>query len=632
MRHLTACFITILLCGTLVLSQTHRRSSQVKSAPKKAGLPTAAPILTPALCGAGTYVASLGTQSLGRETFEINCTPEGGFRATGHTRLDVPGGPSEFDTSLDLDKSGAPQKYTAKGSAGGQTIDLAITINKEMATVVDKGQSKDVPYHGAAIFSPNVSYIYQFVLSRYDAGKGGVQKIPLFPSGELTLERTARDIARPTGGASPASFDRYSLQIGPASMILWTDAKGRLAVIDVPAQGVKIIREDYQAFADPLHAELLASVKSLATDYGAPPNADFLAKEVLIPVKNYKLAGTLLLPLLATGKAPAVVMSTGSGQQRRDEQLPLKGFEEYRPFRQIAELLATRGIAVLRCDDRGVGDSTGLDTLGSATTMDFADDVRAQIAYLRTRADIDPNRIAVLGHSEGGIIAPLIAASDKQLAAIILMAGPAKRGEDILRFQLNYASDTDPKLSRQDKQKKRQENDEYLKAALNGGDVTKYSETLRMLAGPWGRAFLAYDPLVTIRKVRQPILILQGGLDKQVTPDQAPMLANAARQAGNKDVTVRVFPNLNHLFLPARTGAETEYASLTTKRLGNDVLRMIADWTKIRLKAFDKQRERELKELNKPESEREKEMEKEVERERERREKERKEKPKPNDR
>src|SRR5436190_12376499 len=162
MRHLTACFITILLCGTLVLSQTHRRSSQVKSAPKKAGLPKAAPILTPALCGAGTYVASLGTQSLGREIFEINCTPEGGFRATGHTRLDVPGGASEFDTSLDTDKSGVPLKYIAKGSAGGQAVDVTITINKEIATVVDKGQSKELPYHGAAIFSANISYIYQF--------------------------------------------------------------------------------------------------------------------------------------------------------------------------------------------------------------------------------------------------------------------------------------------------------------------------------------------------------------------------------------------------------------------------------------------------------------------------------------
>src|SRR5205814_2819792 len=178
-------------------------------------------------------------------------------------------------------------------------------------------------------------------------------------------------------------------------------------------------------------------------------------------------------------------------------------------FRQVGESLASHSIAVLRCDDRGVGDSTGLDTLASATTFDFADDVRAQVAYLRTRSDIDPDRIAIIGHSEGGVIALLVAASDKRLAAIVLMAGTGKRGDEVLRFQLNYPVDNDSKLSEEERDKKHQETEEFLRAIATDGDMSKYPAILRGLSSPWGRAFLTYDPLTTIRKVRQPILILR---------------------------------------------------------------------------------------------------------------------------
>jgi alpha-beta hydrolase superfamily lysophospholipase len=278
-------------------------------------------------------------------------------------------------------------------------------------------------------------------------------------------------------------------------------------------------------------------------------------------------------------------MSTGSGQQLRDENMALPGFEKYRPFRQIAERLASRGIAVLRVDDRGVGSSTGLDTLEKTTTFDYADDVRAQIAYLRTRRDIDPKRIAVIGHSEGGVIAPLVAASDPRLAAIVLLAGTAKRGDAVLSYQLDLLLASDPRMSEAEKAKKRAENQAFIRAIIEKGDVSKYPATLQGLNSEWGRAFLGYDPLPTIRKVRQPILILQGALDRQVTADQASMLEQAARAAGNKDVTIRIFPNLNHLFLPARTGEESEYTSLSTYAIPDEVLNTMSDWLQQKLKA-----------------------------------------------
>src|SRR6185369_16052339 len=171
-------------------------------------------------------------------------------------------------------------------------------------------------------------------------------------------------------------------------------------------------------------AILSAKMKESELDYKAPAGAPFTAEDVTVEAKGFKLAGTLLTPTTGKPPYPAVVTITGSGQQTRDEYLPLAGLEKYRPFRQIAEALAARGIAVLRVDDRGVGKSTGVQSLANATSADFADDVRAQIEYLRHRGDIDPRRIALVGHSEGGMIAPMVAASDPQIAAIVLMAAP----------------------------------------------------------------------------------------------------------------------------------------------------------------------------------------------------------------
>jgi dienelactone hydrolase len=462
----------------------------------------------------------------------------------------------------------------------------------DKATIVDKGVTSEAPYmKGATFIVPNVTYLYQFIGAHYDAARGGAQKITVFPKYEVTMERTAHDEALVEGRAiaaavRPTGFDRYSLQMaGVPNLIIWADAQGRLAAFCVPAQNFIAIRAEQEPFAGPLMALLASNMKASLPDYSAPPDAPYTAEEVTIETKGYKLAGTLLLPKGSAGPFPAVITSTGSGQQTRDEHMPLPGMENYRPFRQIAERLASHGIAVLRVDDRGVGSSTGLDTLEHATTFDFADDARAQVAYLRSRREIDPKRIAVIGHSEGGVIAPLVAASDPRLAAVVILAGTAQRGDTVLLYQLDLLYAGDPKMSEEERAKKRAENRASLRAISEKGDVSKYQPIIQLLNRDWTRAFLAYEPLPTIRKVRQPILILQGALDHQVTADQADMLAEAARAAGNKDVTVRVFPNLNHLFLPAKTGDESEYTTLGTYAVPDETLDVLTDWLQQKLKA-----------------------------------------------
>jgi len=161
------------------------------------------------------------------------------------------------------------------------------------------------------------------------------------------------------------------------------------------------------------------------------------------------------------------------------------------------------------------------------------------------------------------------------------MAGPAKRGYEISMSQL-MAALVEQKMSEEEKNKKIAEQRKIMDAVINGGDTSMYPEQVRR---PWVKEFWSYDPLPTIRKVHQPILILQGELDQQVTADQAPVLEKASREAGNKDVTTRVFPGLNHLFLPSRTGAFSEYSSLSVKALGEDFLKELTDWMRVRLKA-----------------------------------------------
>jgi acetyl esterase/lipase len=200
---------------------------------------------------------------------------------------------------------------------------------------------------------------------------------------------------------------------------------------------------------------------------------------------------------------------------------------------------------------------------------------------MRSRPEIDPKRIALVGHSEGGNIAPMIAAADPQIAAIVIMAGSAKRGDQISIAQLNDLLDRDTKMTVEEKNKQRAEQQDAIRAVITGADLSKYPPMVKL---PWIKEFWTYDPLPTIRKVHQPILILHGEFDRQVPSEQGQMLEQAARDAGNKDVTLRVLPKLNHLFLPAATGAFSEYSTLATSVVGDDVLKTLGDWLEAKLR------------------------------------------------
>ena len=315
------------------------------------------------------------------------------------------------------------------------------------------------------------------------------------------------------------------------------------------------------------------------------------------------LGATLTRPLTGDN-FPVAILITGSGQQDRDETL-----FGHRPFAIIADQLTRQGIAVLRVDDRGVGQSRG--DLLNATSSDFADDVLAGIRYLRTRKDIDTTRIGLIGHSEGGLIAPIVYNRWPHLKFIILLAGPGVPGSEIsLRQQ------TDPLLTIGRpaytayypliKEKMTILNDTYgqpdsltlreLKAAFIrwktslpdsmatllrvkniAPEAYIYQETAELK--PWIRYFYKTDPALFLQKVKCPVLALNGAKDTQVDPNQnIPAIKAALRSAGTP-VETRIFPDLNHLFQHCQTGDAGEYA-IIEESMSPEVLQVMVDWTR----------------------------------------------------
>jgi dipeptidyl aminopeptidase/acylaminoacyl peptidase len=304
-------------------------------------------------------------------------------------------------------------------------------------------------------------------------------------------------------------------------------------------------------------------------DYSAPADAPYIAEEVVVKTPaGHTLAGTLTLPRSASRTHPvsAIVTVTGSGPQDRDENIGLQGF---RPFRQIADSLARRGIAVLRMDDRGTGASGG--TFKGSTSADFAEDVRAGLAYLRTRPEIRADRLGVLGHSEGALIAPMVAEKEPTLRAIVLLAGVAEPGRSALHFQLKNLIEHNTRLT-----------PEMRDAQI--AEIPKRIDAM-MAADPWMKFFLTYDPGPTMRRVKTPVLILTGARDQQAVPEQVALQEAAFKEGGNKDVTARVLPDLNHLFVQDTDGFPGNYAKLPPPvMMRADVLVMIADWLAQRLR------------------------------------------------
>lgn len=315
-------------------------------------------------------------------------------------------------------------------------------------------------------------------------------------------------------------------------------------------------------------------------------------------IDSISLSGTLTLPS-KEGKHPVVVMITGSGPQNRDEELL-----GHKPFLVIADHLTNKGIGVLRFDDRGTAKSTG--DFKSATSRDFANDVVSAITYLKTRNDIDYKNIGLIGHSEGGLIAPMVASESKDIAFIVLLAGPGISGYDILLLQTELIA----KANGTDESKIQTELG-FLKGGLDiiikGDNLDEIKLNLRdymekqldintqllpigtkknefidaaidQLATAWFQYFLKYDPASSLVKVRCPVLAINGEKDLQV-PSMLNLNAieKYLEEGGNNDFVAKELPNLNHLFQECSTGSPNEYAEIE-QTFSPSALLEISNW------------------------------------------------------
>jgi len=314
---------------------------------------------------------------------------------------------------------------------------------------------------------------------------------------------------------------------------------------------------------------------------------------------NVKIAGTLTLPR-GGGPYPAVLLITGSGSQDRNETIA-----GHHPFLVLADHLTRNGIAVLRVDDRGMGGSDRGSL--SVTSENFAEDVLAGVNFLKQRKEIDPKMIGLIGHSEGGMIAPMVAARSKDVSFIVLLAGLGQRGEDVIYTQtelIHKAQGTPPeklthivsltrrinaivKTETDEKRIEQRINEEIAAYAgiLNDEQKKSFEPAARdikafipMYKTPWYRYFIMFDPQPVLKNVRVPVLALNGEHDLQVAwKENLDLIAAGLKAGGNEDVTIRAFPNLNHLFQTSPTGLLSEYSQIE-ETISPEVLKTVSEW------------------------------------------------------
>jgi uncharacterized protein len=311
------------------------------------------------------------------------------------------------------------------------------------------------------------------------------------------------------------------------------------------------------------------------------------------------LAGTLTLPK-ETGVFPAVILISGSGPQNRDEELA-----GHKPFLVLSDYLTRNGIAVLRFDDRGTASSEG--DFKAATSADFATDVEAAIDYVKGRKEINKRKIGLIGHSEGGLIAPMVAAGSKDVAFIVLLAGTGIPGDQLLLAQQQLIGKTsglsdDVLQKNQSISQKAFEmvasatNTEQLKTNLTnylssalkesgsgvlpqGMNVDDFvNSQVSQLVSPWMQYFIKYDPAPALKKVKCPVLALNGENDLQVPPkENLEAIKTALTKGGNKKATIKELPGLNHLFQESKTGSLAEYAVIE-QTFSPMALTEVSDW------------------------------------------------------
>jgi pimeloyl-ACP methyl ester carboxylesterase len=466
-----------------------------------------------------------------------------------------------------------PRRVLLEGWARERSLDLDLTIEGTTArrtadeTADPDAADQTIP-EGAVVLPTNFLGSYAALAVRLAGAPPGAE-IPVFiaPQGSTTvvLEEARTEHLQVGRRSFPIRRHRVTFRNTqePAVVELDTEADGRLVRLAMPGIDLQFARED------------VASVAAREQQFRREGDED-----VRIPAYGFSLAATVsrpaTLPAAPRGqkvaRLPAVVLVPGPGPVDRDyvvAGIPI--------FGQLAAGLADAGFLVIRYDKRGVGQSGGREE--AATLADYAEDVRAVARWLDERRDVDPDRIAVVGHDEGGWIALLTASREKKVSRVVLLAaGGAKGAELVLEQQrLSLASAS---LTEEEKRRRVELQQQIHAALLSGGSWDGVPEDLRRQAEtPMFASVLAFDPAEVLRRVRQPVLIVTAALDREIPPHHGEKLAALARARKREaGVTLETIPGVNHLLVPAGTGERDEYAKLSGESISPAVVSSIVGW------------------------------------------------------
>jgi len=541
----------------------------------------AAALLAPPLCaaaqtpaavpqlqetGATNFAIFLRGTPLGTEQIALNRVASG-WTIVSTGRLGAPIDAIARRVQVRYTADWRPLEFTFDGTVRGIAQAIHTTVQGTTATSEVTSASQSTPkvdaidagallLLGSGFFGP-----YEALAARLKTAAAG-SEIPVYLEAQSSItiavgESSAEQI-QTTARLINARRTRIGLVLpgGRLDADLWTDDTGRMIRLSVPMQSLEVVREDIAA----------VSTRSVAI---SRPND----RQVNIPSNGFTLAGTLSRPAAAgVARLPAVVLVGGSGPADRDGVavgIPILG--------QIAGAIADAGYIVIRYDKRGVGQSGG--RAESASLADYADDVRAAIKWLADRKDVDPKRLAVIGHSEGGLVALIAAAKDRKIAAVGLISTPGMTGADVALAQQKRLLDR-TKMTPEEKQAKVEEQKKIHEAVMTGKGLELLAPSVRRsVDNPEFQGILMSDPTKLMPPVRQPVLIVQGDLDTQVEPQNADLLEGLARKRKNAPaVEVVKVPAINHLLVPATTGEVSEYADLKDKNVSKAVTGPIVTW------------------------------------------------------
>jgi uncharacterized protein len=528
------------------------------------------------LPGGVSLIVFVAGRQVGREEVAVTRQADG-WVVRGSSRLGAPFGSQIRQAEVAYDASWRPRRLAVEGTIQGREVSLTTAFEGGKATnqIVegDEKAEKVDDVSPEAIVLPNVFFGGYAALSAKLVGAAAGTEIRAYiaPQAEIPVVVTAVADEKIETPGRTFSARRYTLTFknpgGELTVSLWAETSGALLRLSVPAQTLEVAREDVASAASRMSAFSIDGDES-----------------VRIPANGFTLAATLTKPKGTTGRLPAVVLIGGAGPADRDGTVagvPVLG--------QIARALVQAGFVVVRYDKRGIGQSGG--RAETATLSDYADDARFVVAYLRKQRkdDVDGRRVAVLGHSEGAWTALQVGAAEKDIAALVLVGGASETGGALVLEQQQHLLET---LNVPDEEKKSKADlQSRINAAATGtGSWEGISADLRAQAEtPWFASYLAFDPAKLMKDVRQPILFVQGELDKQVAPRHADRLAEMARARKRRaDVVLQRVPGANHLLLPAVSGEVSEYATLTSAQVSGDATSGMAAWLKATLTAAAK--------------------------------------------